>query len=88
MGCQVVRSTVVKRPDGSRQASFSQPLLDAVQAQQAVVFVQSDDRFRQLSGAVQDAWVTVVGEENFHRTDLEGTVSFTSDGETVWIDGR
>ncbi|MCB0251135.1 MAG: hypothetical protein KDI07_21365, partial [Anaerolineae bacterium] len=68
-------------------ASFSQPFLEAVQAQQAVVFVQSDDRFRQLSGAVQDAWVEVVGAENFHRTDLEGTVSFTSDGKTVWIDG-
>ena len=88
MGCQVVRSTVVKRSDGSRQASFSQPLLEAVEAHHAVVFVQSDDRFRQLSGAVQDAWVEMVGEENFHRTDLEGTVSFTSDGETVWIDGR
>ena len=78
-----LRSTVVKLPDGGRQASFSQPLLNAVNAQQAVVFVQSDDRFRQLSGAVQDAWTAVVGEENFHRTDLEGTVSFTSDGETV-----
>ncbi|MCB0242116.1 MAG: ComEC/Rec2 family competence protein [Anaerolineae bacterium] len=83
-----LRSTVVKLPDGGRQASFSQPLLDAVQAQQAVVFVQSDDRFRQLSGAVQDAWVEVVGEENFHRTDLEGTVSFTSNGKEVWRDSR
>jgi len=87
VGCQVVRSTVVKLPDGGRQASFSQPLLEAVEAHHAVVFVQSDDRFRQLSGAVQDAWVEVVGAENFHRTDLEGTVSFTSDGKTVWIDG-
>lgn len=43
-------------------------------------------RFRQLSGAVQDAWVEVVGEENFHRTDLEGTVSFTSDGEMTRIE--
>ncbi|MCB0231737.1 MAG: MBL fold metallo-hydrolase, partial [Anaerolineae bacterium] len=82
-----LRSTVVKLPDGGRQASFSQPLLEAVEAHHAVVFVQSDDRFRQLSGAVQDAWVEVVGAENFHRTDLEGTVSFTSDGKTVWIDG-
>ena len=45
-------------------------------------------RFRQLSGAVQEAWVELVGEENFHRTDLEETVSFTSDEKTTWIEGQ
>jgi beta-lactamase superfamily II metal-dependent hydrolase len=76
-------STVVKVPQGGRQNGFSQALLDAARPQQAVVFVQSDDRFRQLAATVEAAWKGVVGEDGWWRTDLAGTVSFSSDGRTV-----
>lgn len=78
-------ATVVKLPQGGRQAAFSQALLDAAQPQQAVVFVQRDDRFRQLAAPVEAAWKAVVGEAGWRRTDLAGTVSFSSDGRTVTV---
>jgi beta-lactamase superfamily II metal-dependent hydrolase len=76
-------ATVVLVPQGGRQAAFSQALLDAARPQQAVVFVQRDDRFRQLAGPVEAAWLAAVGEEGWHRTDLVGRVSFSSDGRRV-----
>ncbi len=78
-------ATVVKLSQGGRQSTFSQALLDAAQPQQAVVFVQRDDRFRQLTAPVEAAWKAVVGEAGWHRTDLAGTVSFSSDGRTVTV---
>ena len=78
-------ATVVKLPQGGRQAAFSRALLDAAQPQQAVVFVQRDDRFRQLAAPVEAAWKAVVGEAGWRRTDLAGTVSFSSDGRTVTV---
>ncbi len=80
-------ATVVKLPQGGRQNGFSQALLDAAQPQQAVVFVQKDDRFRQLAAPVEMAWRAVVGEAGWHRTDLAGTVRCTSDGEQVTCQG-
>jgi competence protein ComEC len=77
--------TLVKLPQGGRQNGFSQALLDAAQPQQAVVFVQRDDRFRQLAAPVEAAWKAVVGEAGWHRTDLAGTVSFSSDGRSVTV---
>jgi competence protein ComEC len=79
-------ATVVKLPQGGRQAAFSPALLDAAQPQQAVVFVQRDDRFRQLAAPVEGAWKSVVGEAGWQRTDLAGTVSFSSDGRVVTVE--
>lgn len=76
-------ASVVKLPQGGRQAAFSQALLDAAQPQQAVVFVQKDDRFRQLAAPVEAAWKAIVSEAGWRRTDLAGTVSFSSNGRTV-----
>jgi competence protein ComEC len=78
-----LESTVVKLPDGGRQASFSEAFLMATRPDHAVAFVQSEDRFRDLSAVVEEAWKTAVGAEGFHRTDLVGTVSFFSDGMTL-----
>lgn len=77
---------VVKLPQEGRQAAFSQTLLDAARPQQAVVFVEEDDRFRQLTAPVEAAWLAVVEEGGWHRTDRDGTVSFTSDGRTVTVE--
>ncbi len=72
---------VVKLPDGGRQAAFSEALLDATRPLHGVVFAQREDRFRDLSTVVADEWSAVVGPANFHRTDLAGTVSFSTDGQ-------
>jgi competence protein ComEC len=85
----IAPSTVVKAPQGGRQDGFSQALLDAARPQQAVVFVNPDDRRRQLAASVEAAWQAVVGEAGWHRTDLEGTISFSSDGRAVTVsEGR
>lgn len=80
-------TTVVKLPQGGSQAGFSQALLDAAQPQQAVVFVQRDDRYRNLAASVEAAWQAVVGEAGWLRTDLAGTVSCASNGENVTCRG-
>ena len=79
---------VVKVPDGGRQAAFSQKLLEALKPQFAVVFVEKDDRFRDLAAGVEEAWKAQVGAAGWHRTDLEGTVSFASDGERIIVENR
>jgi competence protein ComEC len=78
-------ATVVKIPQGGRQAGFSQALQDAARPQQAVVFVEQDGRHRQLAASVEAAWLAAVGENSWHRTDLAGTISFTSDGRSVTV---
>jgi competence protein ComEC len=78
-----LESTVVKLPDGGRQASFSEAFLTATEAYHAVVFAQREDRFRDLSAAVEEAWLAVVGDAGLYRTDLAGTVSFASDGRML-----
>ena len=77
--------TVVKVPDGGRQAAFIQKLLEAIAPQQAVVFAEQDDRYRDLAAGVEEAWKAKVGAAGWHRTDLEGTVSFASDGERIVV---
>lgn len=76
-------ATVVKLPQGGKEPAFSPALLEATQPQHAVVFTRRDDRFRDLSAAVQQAWATATGQQHFHRTDLAGTVHCVSDGVTV-----
>ena len=78
--------TVVKVPDGGRQAAFSQKLLEAIGPQQAVVFAEQDDRYRDLAAGVEEAWKAQVGAAGWHRTDLEGTVSFASNGERIVVE--
>ncbi|MEA3334825.1 MAG: ComEC/Rec2 family competence protein [Chloroflexota bacterium] len=80
---QRIESTVVKLPDDGRQAAFCEEFLMATGPQHAVVFTQRQDRFRDLSAVVEEAWVALVGPENYHRTDLAGTVSFASDGQVL-----
>ena len=75
--------TVVKVPDGGRQVAFSEKLLEAVGPQQAVAFAEKDDRYRDLAAGVEEAWKAQVGAAGWHRTDLEGTVSFVSDGNKL-----
>ncbi|MFN2167739.1 MAG: ComEC/Rec2 family competence protein, partial [Anaerolineae bacterium] len=82
---QWIESTVVKVPDGGRQASLNEAFLAATKPVHAVAFVQSEDRFRDLSAAVEEAWIAAVGPEGFHRTDLAGTLSFASDGRVVHL---
>jgi len=54
--------------------------VEAIRPQQAVVFAEQDDRYRDLAAGVEDAWKVQVGAAGWHRTDLDGTVSFASDG--------
>ena len=79
---------VVTLPQGGRSAGFSANLLSAARPQHAVVFVEPDDRFRRLAGSVQDAWLAQVGPAGWHRTDLAGTVSFSTDGYAVQVEGE
>ena len=48
-------ATVVKLPDGGRQAAFCEAFLMATRPDQAVAFVRAEDRFRDLSPAVEEA---------------------------------
>jgi hypothetical protein len=66
-----------------RQAAFSGKLLNAVQPRQAVVLAEKDDRFRGLAASVEATWKAQVGASGWHRTDLEGTASFASDGRAL-----
>ena len=53
--------------------------------QQAVVFAEQDDRYRDLAAGVEEAWKAQVGAAGWHRTDLEGTVNFVGNGERLVV---
>ena len=86
-GRAVIRTVRIPFDNHPRQAAFSQKLLEAIEPQVAVVFAEKDDRYRDLAAGVEEAWKVQVGVVGWHRTDLEGTVSFVSDGERLTVAG-
>ena len=50
-----------------------------------MVFAEQDDRYRDLAAGVEEAWKAQVGAAGWHRTDLEWTVSFASNGDRLVV---
>jgi len=51
----------------------------------AVISVGADNTFGHPSPEVWARLTDRVGEDNVYRTDEDGTIEFTTDGERLWL---
>ena len=75
-------STVLKVAHHGSNSSTSEHFLEVVNPQVAVICVGDDNTFGHPSPLVLER----LGDIPVYRTDLQGTVSFTTDGERLWVD--
>jgi competence protein ComEC len=62
--------------------------LAAVDPEVAVVSVGEDNPFGHPSPEVVERLIDRLGEDNVYRTDKDGTIEFTTNGERLWVEGR
>ncbi len=75
-----VTSTVLKAGHHGSGTSTSQRFLDAVEPSAAVVSAGLDNQYGHPAPEVVERLEASVGAENVYRTDLQGTITFVSDG--------
>ena len=78
--------SVVKVSHHGSSTSTSPSFLDAVDPDVAVISVGADNRFGHPSDEVMAKLMAKVGEENIYLTSERGTVTFTTDGERLWME--
>jgi competence protein ComEC len=82
-GGAALASTVLKAPHHGGDTSSSQPFLEAVAPQVAVISVGAENRFGHPAAEVLERYaapgIPVL------RTDELGTVEFVTDGERLWV---
>ena len=78
-----LRATVLKAPHHGSHTSSSEPFLEAVDPQVAVISVGADNRFGHPAAAVLSRYA----EHNIPvmRTDELGTIEFITDGKRLWV---
>ena len=80
-----LRSTVLKVGHHGSASSTSQPFLNVVDPQVAVVSVGKDNNYAHPNQDVMDRLEERVGPENIYRTDQRGTVEFITNGKRLWV---
>jgi competence protein ComEC len=79
-------STVLKVAHHGSSTSTTPEFLSVVNPQIAVISVGTDNDFGLPDSEVVDRLVEKVGEDNIYRTDERGTITFTTDGEKLWVE--
>ena len=81
----VLRSTVLKVAHHGSATSASPQFLAAVDPQVAVICVGQDNRFGHPHQETLDKLEEKLGEDKIYRTSDNGTITFTTDGERLWV---
>jgi competence protein ComEC len=79
-------STVLKVSHHGSSTSTTASFLDAVDPDVAVVTVGADNRFGLPAGDVMSRLIEKVGEDGIYLTSERGTITFTTDGERLWME--
>lgn len=79
------RSAVLKVAHHGSATSTTQEFLDTVSPQIAVISVGTENKFGHPSPEVVARLEQKLGAGNICRTDRHGTVTFTTDGEKLWL---
>jgi competence protein ComEC len=77
-----LRSTVIKVPHHGSADATGDPLLAAVRPAVAVISVGADNTYGQPSPRVLER----LGDSLIYRTDLNGRVKLSTDGEHLWVE--
>jgi len=78
--------TVLKVAHHGSDTSTTQEFLAVVNPQVVVISVGENNTFGLPSAAVIKRLGEKVGQENVYRTDIEGTINFTTDGKRLWVE--
>jgi competence protein ComEC len=78
-------STVLKVAHHGSDTSTTSEFLAAVNPEVAVISVGEDNPFGHPSDKVMARLEQKLGSENIFRTDEQGTIEFTTDGERLWV---
>jgi competence protein ComEC len=81
-----LRSTVLKVGHHGSSTSTSPSFLAAIDPQVAVISVGAGNRFGHPSSEVMARLSEMVGEDNIYLTSERGTITFTTDGERLWVE--
>jgi len=78
-------STVLKVAHHGSDTSTSHEFLAVVDPQLAVISVGKGNPYSHPSDEVIERLEAKLGSENIYRTDEQGTIEFTTDGERLWV---
>ena len=78
-------STVLKVGHHGSDTSTTPEFLAVVNPRLAVISVGVDNRFGHPSPEVVERLREKLGSENIYRTDKQGTIEFTTNGERLWV---
>jgi competence protein ComEC len=78
-------SNVLKIGHHGSTTSSSAQLLSAVNPNTVVISVGKDNDFGHPNADVVARLNAIVGSRNLFRTDLQGTIEFSTDGESLWV---
>lgn len=81
-------STVLKVAHHGSSTSTTPEFLSVVSPGAAVISVGADNDFGLPDAEVIDKLKEKVGQDNIYRTDEQGTITFTTDGEKLWVEVR
>ncbi len=79
-------STVLKVAHHGSITSTTLEFLSVVDPQVAVISVGADNDFGLPDAEVVAGLSEKIGQDNIYRTDEQGTITFTTDGEKLWVD--
>ncbi|MCK4361731.1 MAG: DNA internalization-related competence protein ComEC/Rec2 [Dehalococcoidia bacterium] len=80
-----LRSTVLQVSHHGSSTSTSASFLDAVNPQVAVISVGANNRFGLPSDEVMARLTQSLGQDRVYLTSEQGTITFTTDGERLWV---
>jgi competence protein ComEC len=78
-------STVLKVAHHGSYTATSLTFLTVVSPQVTVISVGADNEYGHPNHETIERLTSAVGEDNIYRTDLNGTIEFTTDGEKLWL---
>jgi competence protein ComEC len=79
-------TTVLKVAHHGSDTSTTPEFLAVASPRVAIICTGADNEFGHPDDEVLARLAQAVGEENIYRTDLHGTVEFTTDGEKLWVE--
>jgi competence protein ComEC len=81
-----LKSTVLQVSHHGSSTSTTASFLDAVDPDVAVISAGADNRFGHPNDDVMARLTEKVGENNIYLTSERGTITFTTDGERLWME--